>query len=191
MDEACGESDYDCNWEEMVERAYCDVNCGDGDSGRVCRECGDTESDKYEFYYGDNYDEEEYRQEVFWRGPTKYQMPVRLGAHVIVALLVSSLVGFGAISTLSFVELFIWRSIEIRMGVMLMVGIFGGEERRKHTGTCIDCGNELELYMLDLKKGRRVLQCTQCGLYHFYKKDMLGKWKVVKAAKIPDLWSDK
>jgi DNA-directed RNA polymerase subunit RPC12/RpoP len=67
-------------------------------------------------------------------------------------------------------------------------GVFGEEERRKHTGRCIDCGEDLELYMLDLKKGRRVLQCNRCGLYHFYKKDMLGKWKVVKASKIPDLW---
>lgn len=73
--------------------------------------------------------------------------------------------------------------------VMFMAGgVFGEAERRRHQGVCIDCGEVLELYMLDLKKGRRVLQCTRCGLYHFYRKDLFGKWKLVKAAKIPDLW---
>ena len=76
----------------------------------------------------------------------------------------------------------------VRMRVMVMAGVFGEEERHRHRGVCIDCGNVLELYMLDLKKGRRILQCTHCGLYHFYKKDLFGKWKVVKAAKYPDLW---
>lgn len=69
---------------------------------------------------------------------------------------------------------------------MVTGGAFGEEERRRHTGVCIDCSNELELYMLDLKRGRRTLQCPRCGLYHFYKKDILGKWKLTKAAKIPD-----
>jgi len=78
--------------------------------------------------------------------------------------------------------------VGICIDVMLMAEVFGGEERRKHTGNCIDCGEILELYMLDLKKRRRILQCTKCGLYHFHTKDMLGKWKLVKAAKIPDLW---
>ncbi len=74
------------------------------------------------------------------------------------------------------------------MRVDFIAGVFGEAEKRKHKGVCIDCGEVLELYMLDLKKRRRILQCTHCGLYHFYKKDMLGKWKVVKAAKVPDLW---
>lgn len=88
-----------------------------------------------------------------------------------------------------FVELFILcQRGFVRMRVMVMAGVFGEEERRRHRGVCIDCGNVLELYMLDLKKGRRILQCTHCGLYHFYKKDLFGKWKVVKAAKYPDLW---
>jgi len=71
--------------------------------------------------------------------------------------------------------------------VFIVSGVFGEEERRRHTGVCIDCGGALELYMLDLKKGRRILQCPRCGLYHYYKKDMLGKWKLAKAAKIPDM----
>lgn len=69
-----------------------------------------------------------------------------------------------------------------------MSGIFGEEEKRKHTGHCIDCSDILELYMLDLKKGIRILQCTRCGLYHYYKKDLFGKWKVIKASKVPDLF---
>lgn len=67
-----------------------------------------------------------------------------------------------------------------------MAGVFSGDEQRKHTGVCIDCGSGLELYMLDLKRARRTLVCPRCGLYHFYKKDVLGKWKLTKAAKIPN-----
>jgi len=44
--------------------------------------------------------------------------------------------------------------------VFMVAGVFGEEERRRHRGRCIDCGEVLELYMLDLKKGRRILQCT-------------------------------
>jgi hypothetical protein len=73
------------------------------------------------------------------------------------------------------------------LSAAFMASAFGEEERRKHTGTCVDCGNALDLYMLDLKRGRRVLQCLRCGLYHYYAKDMFGKWKLTKAAKIPDL----
>ena len=70
---------------------------------------------------------------------------------------------------------------------LLAAGVLGEEERRRHTGVCIDCGGPTELYELDLKKSKKILQCTRCGLYHIYKKDMLGKWKVVKAAKVSDL----
>jgi len=69
-----------------------------------------------------------------------------------------------------------------------MAAVNGEETRRKHTGQCLDCGKALELYMLDLKKSRRVLHCVSCGLYHFYKKDFFGKWKLARAAKVPDLW---
>lgn len=68
-----------------------------------------------------------------------------------------------------------------------MVSGFSGEERRKHSGKCIDCGEVLELYMLDLKKNRRILKCKRCELFHHYTKDLLGKWKLAKAAKVSDL----
>jgi len=69
-----------------------------------------------------------------------------------------------------------------------MADASGEGESRKYTGKCIDCGEILDLYMLDLKKGRRILQCTRCGLYHFYQKDFLRKWRLAKASKVPDLW---
>ncbi len=67
-----------------------------------------------------------------------------------------------------------------------MVDVFGVGRRRRHTGKCVDCGGVLELYTLDLKKSRRILQCPRCGLYHLYRKDLLGKWKLAKATKATD-----
>lgn len=64
------------------------------------------------------------------------------------------------------------------------------EERKRHTGKCVDCGGELELYEMDLEKRRRILRCKNCGLFHFYKLDFWGKWKFVKAARISDLWRE-
>jgi transcription elongation factor Elf1 len=68
-----------------------------------------------------------------------------------------------------------------------MVSGFSGDEQRKHHGRCIDCGEVLELYMLDLKKNKRILQCRNCGLFHTYSKDLLGKWKLLKVTKVSDL----
>ncbi|NWF87649.1 hypothetical protein HXY32_07590 [Candidatus Bathyarchaeota archaeon] len=59
---------------------------------------------------------------------------------------------------------------------------------KNYGGECVDCGSLLELYEVDFEKNRRILQCTQCGLFHFYKKDFLGKWKIVKAGRVADLW---
>jgi len=62
------------------------------------------------------------------------------------------------------------------------------ETDKTYTGKCVDCGSLLELYEVDFEKNRRIMQCTRCGLYHFYKKDFFGKWKLVKAGKVSDLW---
>jgi len=59
---------------------------------------------------------------------------------------------------------------------------------KTYIGKCVDCGSPLELYEIDYEKGRRIMQCPQCGLYHFYKKDFFGKWKLVKAGRVSDLW---
>ncbi len=55
---------------------------------------------------------------------------------------------------------------------------------------CVDCRSPLELYEIDFDKKRRILQCVRCGLYHFYRKDFFGKWKLVKAGKVSDLWKN-
>ena len=57
-----------------------------------------------------------------------------------------------------------------------------GKERR-HTGKCYDCSGSLELVELDMQKGTKVMKCQNCGLYHYYKKDFLGKWKLLKVSK--------
>jgi DNA-directed RNA polymerase subunit RPC12/RpoP len=66
--------------------------------------------------------------------------------------------------------------------------LMSGKNYRTYSDKCVDCGSPLELYEIDFDKSRRIMQCTQCGLYHFYKKDFLGKWKLVKAGRVSDLW---
>jgi uncharacterized Zn finger protein len=61
------------------------------------------------------------------------------------------------------------------------------KEKRRHTGICSDCGGSLELVELDLKKTTKIMQCQQCGLFHSYKKDFFGNYKLVKIAKKLDM----
>ncbi len=61
------------------------------------------------------------------------------------------------------------------------------EPNRKHTGKCYDCGGELELIEFDVRKGTRIMICQKCGLYHFYNKDFLGGWKLLKVSKKPSI----
>jgi DNA-directed RNA polymerase subunit RPC12/RpoP len=61
-------------------------------------------------------------------------------------------------------------------------------ETQKAQDKCVECGADLKLYEIDYEKNRRVLQCPRCGLFHFYKKDFLGRWKLVKAGRVSDLW---
>ncbi|MGB9740342.1 MAG: hypothetical protein ACP5IM_02980 [Candidatus Bathyarchaeia archaeon] len=56
-------------------------------------------------------------------------------------------------------------------------------EEKKHLGRCFDCNGITELVELDVKKGTKIMQCTTCGLFHFYKKDFLGRWKLLKVSK--------
>ena len=63
-----------------------------------------------------------------------------------------------------------------------------GKNDKTYGGKCVDCGSPLELYEIDFKKSRRIMQCTRCGLYHLYKKDFFGKWKLAKASRVSDLW---
>ena len=52
-----------------------------------------------------------------------------------------------------------------------------------HTGKCQNCGYALELYEMDVKRSKRVMRCERCGMLHFYKKDIVGKWRLFRAAK--------
>jgi hypothetical protein len=53
----------------------------------------------------------------------------------------------------------------------------------KHTGKCYDCGGSLELYEMDLTKSTKIMLCKTCGLFHFYKKDFIGNYKLTKVSK--------
>ena len=59
------------------------------------------------------------------------------------------------------------------------------EEPKKHTGKCYDCGGPLELFELDIKQSTKVMKCQNCGLFHFYKKDFIGNYKLTKVTKNP------
>ena len=61
------------------------------------------------------------------------------------------------------------------------------ETARKHTGKCYDCGGPLELFEMNLKKSTKIMLCQNCGLYHFYKKDFVGTFKLTKVSKDPTL----
>jgi DNA-directed RNA polymerase subunit RPC12/RpoP len=60
------------------------------------------------------------------------------------------------------------------------------EKGKKHTGKCFDCGGPLELVELDIKKATKIMQCQNCGLFHFYKKDFFGKYSLLRVTKNPD-----
>ncbi len=53
----------------------------------------------------------------------------------------------------------------------------------KHKGRCTNCGYLLELYEIDFKKRIKVMRCQRCGMLHYYKKDIIGKWRIQRAQK--------
>lgn len=53
----------------------------------------------------------------------------------------------------------------------------------KYSENCENCRNALQLYELDSRKHMRVMRCQKCGMWHVYKRDVLGKWKLLKAQK--------
>lgn len=61
------------------------------------------------------------------------------------------------------------------------------KSNKSFKGKCVDCGSSLELFEINFEKRQRIMQCTHCGLYHFYKKDFFGKWKLVRAGRVSDL----
>ena len=61
---------------------------------------------------------------------------------------------------------------------------------KRITGTCIDCSNNLELFEIDMEKDTKIMKCTSCGLFHFYKKGLLGGWRILKVSKDPSRVQD-
>jgi len=51
-------------------------------------------------------------------------------------------------------------------------------------GKCKNCGSPMELYELDFRRSTKIMKCTRCSMLHVYKKDIIGKWKLLKAQKI-------
>lgn len=66
------------------------------------------------------------------------------------------------------------------VGKTLHESLFGPKTKASR---CQNCDYPLELYEVDFKKNTKVLRCQRCGLYHYYKKDLVGKWKLQKAIK--------
>jgi len=62
-------------------------------------------------------------------------------------------------------------------------GTLLGPRPKVHAGKCQNCGYALELYEMDVKKSMKVMRCERCGVLHFYKKDIMGKWRLQRAAK--------
>jgi hypothetical protein len=58
--------------------------------------------------------------------------------------------------------------------------MFSGKRR---VDGCYDCKGTLELFEIDMRKGTRIMKCRVCGLHHFYKKDFLANWKLIKVSK--------
>jgi hypothetical protein len=54
---------------------------------------------------------------------------------------------------------------------------------KAHRGKCKSCGSPLELYELDFRRSTKIMKCDRCGMLHVYKKDIIGKWRLLKAQK--------
>lgn len=59
-------------------------------------------------------------------------------------------------------------------------------QQRKFSGKCFDCGGPLDLVELDIQGVNKIMRCQDCGMFHIYKKDFLGRYKLVKVTKILD-----
>ncbi len=54
---------------------------------------------------------------------------------------------------------------------------------KSQRGKCQCCSSPMELYELDFRRSSKVMKCTRCGMLHVYKKDIIGKWRLLKAQK--------
>lgn len=67
------------------------------------------------------------------------------------------------------------------MGKSIHDSLLGSSMDKK--GKCKACGSPMELYELDFRKSTKIMRCTRCGMLHVYKKDIVGKWRLLKAQK--------
>jgi len=70
------------------------------------------------------------------------------------------------------------------MGKSFHDSLLGPSKDQK--GRCKSCGSSMDLYELDFRRSTKVMKCTRCGMLHVYKKDIIGKWRLLKAQK-PEL----
>ncbi len=70
------------------------------------------------------------------------------------------------------------------VGKSIHDSLIGSSKGQK--GKCKACGSAMELYELDFRRSTKVMKCQRCGMLHLYKKDIIGKWKLLKAQK-PDV----
>lgn len=59
----------------------------------------------------------------------------------------------------------------------------GNEKAEKHTGKCFDCQGKLQLFEMDMKKSTKIMLCENCGLFHFYRKNFIGNYDLLKVSK--------
>lgn len=69
-------------------------------------------------------------------------------------------------------------------GKSLHETLMGPTEAAAQRGKCKSCGGPMEIHELDFKKSTKIMKCTRCGMLHVYKKDIIGKYRLLKAQKI-------
>jgi len=65
------------------------------------------------------------------------------------------------------------------------------EKTRKYPDKCYNCKSPTDLFEIDLQKPKKVMFCRGCGLFHYYKKDFIGNWKLRKVSKTPEIEYEK
>jgi len=68
------------------------------------------------------------------------------------------------------------------LGKSMHESLLGPPKTQK--GKCKNCSSPLELYELDMKRSTKIMKCQRCSTLHLYKKDIIGKWKLLKAQKV-------
>ncbi len=67
------------------------------------------------------------------------------------------------------------------VGKSIHDSLLGSPKTQK--GKCKGCASPMELYELDFRRSTKIMRCVRCGMLHVYKKDIIGKWRLLKAQK--------